>query len=345
MRSAAPVRRGTVVRGAVVLTAVAALALVAIPAALAAFAAGTQSSANVVKAVPDFTAPAVTAIAVGKAGGGVTGFVKQGGSYYAYANVALDTGNPASGIASVKSNLEALTAGQTAVPMESGSFPAGGITYNYRAGPLIAANPLAAGAKSFSVTSADVAGNTKTVAGSVSVDNTPPQAADLQTTNAGSNGLAEQNDTVAFTASEPIEPESIISPWNGTTPTNVVVRIYDNGLLGLAGDDELVVYNSTNTTELPLGKVDLGRGDYVAGVLGGQITFGASGTASKMTMSGNTVTIVLGTYAAVGLVVSRTTAAATGTMIWTPVATPFDRAGNVMSTTPVSETGALDRDF
>ena len=51
----------------------------------------------------------------------------------------------------------------------------------------------------------------------------------------------------------------------------------DNGLLGLStGNDELFVYNSTNATQLPLGAVNMGRGDYVAGLLGGQINFGAS---------------------------------------------------------------------
>jgi hypothetical protein len=332
----------------VALVAVAVLALVAIPVAVAAFAARAESPGNEVKAVPDFTAPAITATAVGKTQGGAAGFVKQGGTYYAYAAVAADTGNPASGIASIKANLEALTTGQAAVTMTAGSYTADGVTYDYRAGPLSANATLAAGAKSFSVTSADVAGNTRTVSGSVAVDNTPPQATDIQTTNAGTNGLAEQNDTISFTASEPIEPESILSGWNGTTAANVVVRIYDNGLLGLStGDDELVVYDAANSTELPLGKVDLGRGDFVAGVLGGQITFGTGtgATPSKMVMSGNTVTITLGTYGTVGLIVGRTIAAGTGTMKWTPTATPYDRAANKTATTPASETGTADKDF
>jgi hypothetical protein len=32
-------------------------------------------------------------------------------------------------------------------------------------------------------------------------------------------------------------------------------------------------------------------------------------------------------------------------MTWTPVATPFDRAANAMSTTPATESGAADKDF
>lgn len=329
-----------------VLVAIAALTLVAIPAAVAAFSARAENPGNVVTAVPDFRAPAITATAIGKTAGGATGFVKQGGAYYVYATVAADTGNPASGLASVKANLAALTAGQTAVTMSAGSFPAGGVTYNYRAGPLTADAVLSAGAKSFAVTSADVAGNTNTANGSVSVDNTPPQASDVQTTNAGTNGLAEQNDSIVFSFSEPIEPESILAGWTGAA-TSVVVRVIDNGLLGLpAGNDAVQIYNAANTTVLPLGTVDLGRGDYAAGLLGGTYRFGATGTPSTMTMSGNTVTIVLGTYNSTVIVdAGRTTAAGAGTMAWTPVATAFDRAANVMSTTAATETGAADKDF
>ena len=120
----------------------------------------------------------------------------------------------------------------------------------------------------------------------------------------------------------------------------------DNGILGLpTGNDELFVYNAANTATLPFGAVNMGRGDYVAGLLGDSINFGAGGTKTTMVMSGNTVTITLGTEAAEGLLVGPTTAAAAGTMVWTPVATPYDRAGNVMSTAAATESGAADKDF
>ena len=94
-----------------------------------------------------------------------------------------------------------------------------------------------------------------------------------------------------------------------------------------------MIYNSTNTTKLPLGAVNMGRGDYVAGLLGGSVYFGATGTASTMVLSGNTITITLGTYQAESILVGRSTAGGTGTMVWTPVATPYDRAANALSTT------------
>jgi hypothetical protein len=336
-------RVSRIARAAAVGGAVAALALIAIPAAFAAFAAQAQNEGDVVTAAPDFTPPAISATVVAKTLGGATGFVRKGGAYYAYANVATDTGNPASGIATVKANLAELTAGQGEAALTAGTYSAGGVSYNYRSAELTSsANE---GVKTYSVTATDNAGNARMVEGSATVDNTVPAATDVQTANAGTNGLAEQGDSISFTFSEPIEPASILSGWNGSA-TNVVVRMVDNGLLGLAtGNDALQVYNAANSALLPLGVVDMGRGDYVAGLLGGTITFGASGTASTMTMSANTVTVTFGTYAAVGLLVGRTTAGGAGTMTWTPVATPYDRAGNVMSTTAAAESGTGDRDF
>jgi hypothetical protein len=330
-----------------VLGAVAVLALVAIPAALAAFGARTQSEGDIVTAAADFTPPATTRTAIGKTQGGVTGFVKQGGTYYVYATVAADTGNPASGLASVKANVETVTSGQTAVALVAGTYTAGGVSYNYRSAAQTASSILAEGERTFTVTATDVAGNAKTVSGNATIDNTPPKASDVQTANGagGTVGLAELGDSITFTFSEPIEPESIQAGWTGAS-TNVVIRMVDNGILGLpTGNDELFVYNAANTTTLPFGAVNLGRGDYVAGLLGGSINFGAGGTPSKMVMSGSTVTITFGTEAAEGLLVGPTTAAAAGTMVWTPVATPYDRADNVMPTTAATESGPADKEF
>jgi len=337
-------------KGAAVLVAVGVIALVAIPAALGAFGARAQNEGDIVTAAADFTAPAIGAAAIGKAGGGVTGFIKQGGTYYVYANVAADTGNPASGLATVKADVESVTAGQTSVPLVFGTYTAGGVSYTYRSAALTAAAVLGEGTKGFTVTATDKAGNSRTLPGNVTVDDTVPRATDVQTANGGGTaGRAEEKDSITFTFSEPIEPESILAGWNGSA-TNVVVRMIDNGLLGLpTGDDELVVDNAANSGVLPLGTVDMGGGEYVTsllgGALGGSIYFGATGTPSSMTMTGNTVTVTLGFYSAESILVGRATAGAAGTMVWTPAATPYDRAGNVMSTAPASESGAADKDF
>ena len=339
-----PVRRAAFGLVAVGATA---LALSALAPTFAAFASRTANEGNVVQAASDFRAPAVGTVAIAKAAGGSAGFVKAGGEYFVYANVAADTGAPASGIASVKANVNALTSGSTAVSMSAGSFTADKVSYGYRSAAL-AASAVAEGVKAFTVTATDVAGNANTKEGSVTVDNTAPKSSDVQTTNVGggTTGLAEQGDTLVFSFSEPVEPALILAGWDGSA-TSVVVRVNDNGLLGLpAGNDSVQVWNAANSTVLPLGTVDLGRSDYASGVLGGSFRFGATGTPSTMTMSGSTVTVTFGTYNSTIIVdAARGIAAGTGTMVWTPVATPYDRAANTMATTTASESGAADKDL
>jgi hypothetical protein len=331
-------------KGAAVLGVVAAIALIAIPAALGAFGAKTQNEGDIVTAAADFTPPAITAKVVAKSLGGLTGFVRKGGGYFVYANVATDTGSPASGLSAVKANAAEFTTGQSAVTLAAGTFTAGGVSYNFRSTELTA-NATTEGSKPYTVTATDVAGNANTVNGTAAIDSVIPTAADVQTTNGagGTNGLAQTGDTITFTFSEPIDPQSVQAGWSGAS-TAVVVRLMDNGVLGLStGNDELLVYNAANNAQLPLGAVNLGRGDYVAGLLGGFVSFGATGTASSMVMSGNTITITFGTQ--LGITVGPTTAAGTGTMVWTPVATPYDRAGNVMSTAAASQSGGAKKAF
>ena len=83
----------------------------------------------------------------------------------------------------------------------------------------------------------------------------------------------------------------------------------------------------------------------MTGLLGGHLKFGATGTPSTMTMSGNSITITLGKQSAVGLGVDATTAGANGTMSWGPSATATDRAGNAASTAAATESGAADKEF
>jgi VCBS repeat-containing protein len=182
-------------------------------------------------------------------------------------------------------------------------------------------------------------------------DTIAPTATDVQTTNGGgTNGLLQQSDTITYTFSEPIDPTSILAGWDGSA-TNVTVRAYDgNILLGLlGGNDSLQIYNANNNALLPLGAVELGRTDYVTGLLGGTITFGAPGEPVRSTMtltSPNTVTVTLGTYDSVLLGAVRNTAGGNGTMTWTPSAGVKDLAGNSISTaTSATEFGSADKDF
>jgi hypothetical protein len=295
-----------------------------------AFGSNAGDAGNTITAATDFRAPSASEVAIAKTTGGVASFIRKSGTYYVYANVA-DTGNPASGVSSVTANVSTITSGSTAVALSAGSFTNNGVSYNRRSASLTAGSSLAEGSLSYSLTMTDVAGNSATKTGlSVTVDNTAPTGSGVQTTNGGSiAGRAEAGDTVAFTYSEPPDPNSILAGWTGTS-TPVVVRLNN------ATNDTVTIFNSTNATQLPLGTLSLGRSDYTTA----NITFGASGTASTMVLSGNTVTITLGTQSA-----AATTAASTGTLSWTPSASATDRAGNAASTTAVNETGTADKDF
>lgn len=295
------------------------------------FAGTASNNGNTFATATDYRAPTTNGSVIAKTAGGTAGFIKQGGAYNVYADVT-DTGNPASGISSVRSNSSTITTGATATSLSSGSFTIDGLTYSQRTANLTANATLTAGTYSYSVTTTDVAGNSGSSSFTVTVDNTVPTGSGVQTANGGSiAGRPEQNDTITYTYSEPIDPNSILAGWTGSA-TNVVVRVNNN----TPTNDQVQIFKSGNTAQLPLGNVNLGRTDYVSA----NRTFGATGTASSMSMSGNSITVKLGTQSGAG-----TTAAATGTMVWTPSATATDRAGNASTTTNVTESSTADKEF
>ena len=300
-------------------------------AAYAVFQASRNVPSNSFSTAADWVAPAVSTAVIAKTGGGTAGYIKQGGTYYVYANVT-DGGNPPSGVSTVQANVSTITTGQTAVTLTPGSYTVDGTSYNYRTASLTANVLLTAGTYTYSITSTDAGGRSATQSGfTVTVDNTAPSASDIQTTSGGPiAGRADAGDTIRFTFSETMDPSSILAGWTGTS-TNVVVRLNQVTLA-----DTVTIYNAANTSQLPLGTVSLGRTDYTTA----NRTFGASGTPSTMVMSGSTITITLGTQSG-----AATTAALTGTMSWTPVATPTDPAGNAMSTTVRNEAGSADKEF
>ena len=287
------------------------------------------STASAAITVVDTTAPVVSAAVINKTLGDRPGFVKQNGTYFIYAN-ATDTGSTASGISTVRANVTTVTAGQTSVALTTagGPFTVAGVSYSYRSASITASNPLGAGAKSFTVTATDVSGNISTAfTGSVTVDNTVPTGANVQTTNAGTASRAETGDTIIYTFSEPIDPNSILALWTGAS-TLVTLRLNNSGT-----GDNVTIFDSANTALLPLGTVNLNRTDYV----GGNRRF----TGSTMVMSGSTITITLGTLAG-GV---TTLAGGTAAMAWTPAIAATDLAGNACALTVANEATPLDRDF
>jgi hypothetical protein len=313
--------------------ALAALAVVATGGTDAAFTSAATSGGNVVSAAPDFRAPTIGATAIAKTAGGTAGFIRKSGTYRVYANVT-DTGNPASGVASVTADVSALTSGQTAAPLTAGSYTVGGVTYNYASATLTAGASITEGAKAFTVRATDGASNSGTASGSVTVDNTAPAGTDVQPTNGGTTTRRiDAGDGLVLTLTEPIEPATVLSGWTGSS-TNVVVRLVN----GVSGNDSLQIWNASNTAQLPLGTVDLGQTGYTDN--GIPISYGASGTPSTMTVSGNTITIVFGTPSTT----PRRGSNARRDLTWNPSSTPTDRAGNSLSTAAVTESDN-DRDF
>ncbi len=290
------------------------------------YAVGSGGSSATATVTIDTTAPAVAAASIQKAAGGAGGRIKQGGSYFVYAQVS----DAPAGVTSVTANASAVTTGATAVPLSFGSWTVDGVVFDYRSPVRTADAVLAEGSKSFSVTATDTVGNAGTVTGfSVTVDNTPPGGADVQTANVagGTDGRAETGDTATFSFSEAIDPASVLAGWNGA-PTSVTVRIIQQN-----GGDLLQVWDGANATQLPLGEVDLGGSNYV------QTT--STFTGSSMTMSGTTVIVTLGTLSSGTVKMSHNAAG----MSWTPSAAATDLAGNVCLVTPAAESGASDVEF
>lgn len=182
--------------------------------------------------------------------------------------------------------------------------------------------------------------NSATVA-SRRVDNAPVRGYDVQTANGtGTAGRVDPGDSITFTYSKQMNPASIAAGWNGG-PTAVTLRLRDGGLLGTGasadGVDVLV-----GSTPVNLGSVNL-RGDYIRSNKTAQFT--ATMTAGTATVNGATVTRVTVTVNALSSGGALRTATTNGAMIWTPSGNATDLTGVRSTTAPVTESGALDREF
>jgi hypothetical protein len=297
----------------------------------AAFSWSTTNGADTLATAPDWTAPTGSTV-IAKAGSLTSGTINPGSAYYVYANVT-DTGNPASGIASVTANVSAITTGQSAAALTTtgGPFTIDGTSYAYRSASLTANAGLTAGSKAYTLTMNDAAGNAGSANGSVNVVVVVgPSAVDIQTTNSGGTaGKPEAGDVVTYTFSTAMAPASIKTGWTGASTTVDVT--FGNNSCG-PSNDALLVYAPGTTTAVNLGQVCLGA-NYANG---NNKTFANS----TMVMSGNSVVITL-----VGSVPSIKSSSSGTTMVWTPVAAATDTLGNPCSTTAATESGALDIDF
>lgn len=294
-------------------------------------AAGNTGTASSYSVTVDNTLPSVTAAVAAHTVAGAR--IKASGTYFIYAN-ATDSG---SGVDTVTANVSNITAGQTAATLSacSSSCTVAGTTYAYKSAALTADSSVTAN-KTYTVTATDAAGNPSSASSfTATVDNTQPGASAVATANGGSlTGKPEAGDTVTLTFSEQIDPLTVLSGWSGSS-TPMVVRISN---AGGAAHDFITFWNSTNSAQLPLGNVDLGRAGYVA--TGTTITFGASGTASSMVQSGSSLTITLGTASGTTNRVTSNT-----TMMWNSSTTPADLAGNLATGNALTEGGTADAEF
>jgi Bacterial Ig domain len=169
--------------------------------------------------------------------------------------------------------------------------------------------------------------NTSTVANRT-IDNTAPTALNIQTTNGGATvGRPEANDTVVFTYSEQLLSTSVLTGWNGTAIA-VTVRITNSG-----NNDQLEVWNGTNTARLPLTNTFV--------TLNGNFVQTSSTFAATMVQNGASITVTLGAQSG-GTV---RTEASNVTLSWPSSTTPTDLAGNACTGNTVAEGGAADQDF
>ena len=295
----------------------------------------TDAAGDVAGASVTVSRPVVAHATIAKSAGGTAGYVKQDGTYYVYADVT-GSGSPPAGVSNVTADASAFSSSQAAAALTSGSYTVDGQSYNYRSAQLTAKSTLTAGSKTFTVSLTETGGTKTQTSYSATVDNTPPRGAGIQTANAGGGtvGEAELGDTLTLTYSEPVDPSSLFSGWDGSE-MNVTVVLLDGGN---SNDDTIQMWDLPRLTQIRFGTIDLGRKDYLTH--GGLDAFGFTGTPSTMTVSGSTVTITLGTPS-----FTADTVAGSGVLTWTPSASATDRAGNAAATSAVTESGAGDKDF
>ena len=137
-------------------------------------------------------------------------------------------------------------------------------------------------------------------------------------------------DTMTLTATEPLDPQSILPGWTGNA-TPVIVALSD----GTANGWTSCTLRTPRPSPCRSGRFDLGRNDYATG----PVTFGQTSPPSTMTRVGNAIVVTLGA-------VSGPNLAAKGRGTSVDALEPRHRPpGNPMPTTPAIQSGAQLRDF
>ncbi|MDJ0318952.1 signal peptidase I [Pseudarthrobacter sp. PS3-L1] len=174
------------------------------------------------------------------------------------------------------------------------------------------------------------------------VDNSPLRAADIQAANgSGVLGRIDAGDTLNFSYSQPVNLASVTPGWNGAT-LPVTVRLRDGNLLGQGNNGDTIDIQRSGSA-INLGAVNT-KANFAR--TWATVTFNATMSASTVTVNGIPRTIITIT---VGTATSNSSRLLTSTtsanMVWTPSVLVKSTSASPSSTTPVTETGPLDRDF
>lgn len=169
---------------------------------------------------------------------------------------------------------------------------------------------------------------------SVTVDNNPLRALDIQAANGGTAGRADAGDTLTFTYAGAVDLTTVKAGWTGAR-TDLTVVMSDRNVNPATTTDRATFSGAA------LGQVTFAQ-NYVR--KNRSVTIAATMTASTATVDGVTTTTIVVTL---GAITSRDllTATGAGTMRWTPVATVRSTTGAASSTTTAAESGALDADL
>ncbi|WP_245934470.1 signal peptidase I [Arthrobacter psychrolactophilus] len=176
------------------------------------------------------------------------------------------------------------------------------------------------------------------------VDNSPFRAADVQAANGtGVLGKFDAGDTLTFGYSQQVNLASVSPGWAGAA-LPVIVRLRDGNVAGLGtGSNGDTVDIQRPGSSVNLGSVNT-KGNFAKSKK--TISFNATMTAATVTVGGvprTVVTVTLGvpTSGAGSLRTSTTSVA----MVWTPTSSVTSTSGVTCSIAPMTESGALDRDF
>ena len=191
-------------------------------------------------------------------------------------------------------------------------------------------------------TQSDDAGNTARATRTFTVDTTGPTRVSANAENGSGNaGRLDAGDTVTFSYSEAIDPDSVLSGWSGNSAAAVKVRFFNNVA---TNTDGFTVLDSGSAANV---KLDAGSTSSAGVTLGGGANYVTNTVTFTGTMTrsadGKSFVIVLGSNDNPSRV--SNSQAATAKLTWTPKAGPTDLAGNALANTNAWTESASARHF